>query len=141
MAPRFQFSIRLMLVATALIAVGAWVFTWEPSAPALIAMPAIVTSLVTLSAFACCSTTGKAKVFWFGFTIPVAIGILAATSEAQASLYAWHQRAFENMLPLQCVVVRDTLLGCLAFAPINGVVCALVHWAIWTRADGPVIQN
>ena len=136
MARRFQFSIRLMLAVTAIFAIVAWAATWGPSVASVIAMPAIAAFFASICAVAYFGAVGRAKAFWLGATLPMAVGAFAASSEAQSLAWSWIQQTpadFDGDLPLLYDGARFVMFGYLAFAPLNGLLCALVHWLIWPK--------
>lgn len=73
MHDRLQFSVRSMLLLTALFAVLLAVFVWKPSAASVLARFIVGFLLMSLAISAICITAGGARVFWIGVAVPLAM--------------------------------------------------------------------
>jgi hypothetical protein len=132
-ASRFQFSIRLMLVATAAVAAAFWVITSEPGWPSLMSLVFFAIAFATVSTIAAVCSGGRLRVFWVGASVMLIVGALIAVagvmwlpfSVGRPSLESYE---FTDRVLILSSFLRTSVAAFWLFAPFNGIICALVHW-------------
>jgi hypothetical protein len=145
----YQFSLRTLLAAVAVVGIGAALWTAEPSwkmgAVEFLLVPSVLASAAILTV----RSKGTAKAFWMGCAVEC-IWPFVAYLPAVLVLYFLEQ--LERSTEVELPDVRDDLLlffGSLdgisycfrpvllawAFAPIVGLLCVLTHWLFIRSAD------
>jgi hypothetical protein len=130
---RIQFSIRLLLVATAAIAAAVGAVAAEPSLWSMIAMTALSVIFLTVPVIACFETVGRCRAVWVG--VALSLGLAAAPTICmlasgislmdEDTTIDWSSAAIDN--------IRYMDAGWWAFAPINGLIAVLIHWLFFER--------
>jgi hypothetical protein len=135
MHDRFQFSIRSVLLLTALFAALLSVFLCKASPASIVARFIAGYLLMSLSISAIHITAGVARAFWIGVTAPLTMSAIWLSLKGHRTYWGWNGiykeymehtaaemdpvwRAYANelnVIPIAC---------CLAL--INGLLCALV---------------
>jgi hypothetical protein len=126
MNDRFQFSIRSLLLLTALVAGTLAAFVSEPSQvgiSARLACGILWASLVTVAAV---FARGVSRAFWIGAAIPCAVGGILSTMFAVQLLAVYGGMAANPM----AVGYAQAILASWGFAPVNGLLCAVVYWIV-----------
>lgn len=132
---RFQFSIRLLLVWTAVIATAAWGGTSKSNLVAAIALNAMAFLPCSLAIVAATLTIGKSRTFWIGAAIPAGTGGLFALLH----YYVFLEGSFCNPPSWALAVeylatqLRAGLPPIWCLAIFNGLLCAAVHWLVWPQ--------
>lgn len=123
---RFQFSIRLMLAATAVVASAVWATDAKPSVSTL-AIFALSMVFTSVSILAYTLTTGTLRTFWLGVMVPT--GTQAIATVLLLALVLRAHDGFESLSQdmSTALSLRNTAIIAWCFAPINGLVCAIVH--------------
>jgi hypothetical protein len=137
MQDSFQFSIRSLLLVTALVAASVAPFLWSPSLASYSARIALAIFLASLAIVASVPVSGINHAFWIGISLPMTISALVAgtftvnmmmwspvslseffrTFDSPAVSNPWRSAPFLRML--------NVLPAFWCFAPINGILCAL----------------
>lgn len=123
---RLQFSIRLIFLVTAAVAVIAWAATAPSSRSTFLGLTAMSLAFCSVSIALCAATTRKVRSFWVGVSTVTAFGVLWAST-------SYFQLRVSPGVPFQSSFLRDGLFQIWCFAPISGLVCAIVHWVVWPR--------
>ena len=131
MPGRIQFSIRLLLLATAAIAAAFAAASPEPTWQSCVALEFLAIVFASIAVTAALKSRGGARVFWFAAAAP-ALG--AATTHLVFACIATASASFtepEDSLLMVASGLRVSLpvIWCLSLA--NGFVCCLVHGLAW----------
>ncbi|HWB10316.1 MAG TPA: hypothetical protein VG826_13885 [Pirellulales bacterium] len=136
---RFQFSIRLMLVATAAVAMGAGAVTtplgWH-SLPVLLLLGIAFASIAVMGAV---STQGRPRAFWIGFALAAGLAAILATAMVFGVIIdlvesdRWDE--FGSSRLIKATRLSMSVLWCAGL--LNGFFCVLVHRLIWPRPPEP----
>lgn len=128
MSGAFQFSIRLLLVATACIALAVAAISAKPSWPSMFALELLSVGFATISIDAAIGTTGKVRSFWIGVSVP---NVLAAVLAVMAICVCYPVLDFKvSHQFFEAVVdfIRFGIVPFWLFAPLNGVLVLLLKW-------------
>jgi hypothetical protein len=135
MADRPQFSVSSLLLLTALIAFLLGSYQWQPTFLSIAVRGVLMLFVGSLAIVGCCSTTGIARAFWIGVSIPLAFSLVSIGSISSVIVnlgmndgqfdnanlgMAWAN--FKADIPLLCVT------------PLNGLLCALAYRLLWKRS-------
>jgi hypothetical protein len=127
----FQFSIRLLLTATAAIAAAIAAVVAEPTWQSCLALEFLGVFFASIAVIAAFKSHGTLRVFWIAAAVPATGG--AATYFVYGCLAGASSMMMEPGDTLMMVVggVRIALpvLWCMSLA--NGLLCGLVSWAVW----------
>ncbi|HVX15117.1 MAG TPA: hypothetical protein VHC22_28250 [Pirellulales bacterium] len=132
---RVQFSLRLLLVATAVVAGATATVAAKPSLVSVISTLACAVLLFSVSTLAFMKTGGTPKAFWLGMAIPT--GIAAVALVVSTRDFVWVASYSSALSAISDELARsrdaDRLVAATAWciAPINGALCAFIHWLIW----------
>lgn len=140
---RFQFSLRTMLAAVAVVGIGAalWVAepSWQVGAVESLLLAWVPASAAVLSVH----SIGKAKAFWMGVTagciLPPIPLILVAPTKYDYSIIDLGPKFlgdFGFYLQILSGSFHVALVGW-AFAPVVGLLCVLTHWLLIRPPQGP----
>jgi hypothetical protein len=132
---RFQFSLRMMLAAVAVVGIGAALWTAEPSwqvgAVEVLLLAWVPGAAMTLSVH----SSGKARTFWLGFTAEIVLTIVLLKETFPTNILGMQ---LSNSGPFDSLRIflhafpnafRLVLLAW-AFAPIVGLLCGFTHWLL-----------
>ena len=124
----YQFSIRTLLAAVAVVGIGAALWVAEPSWK-LGAFEALVLIWVPTSAIVLVvNSMGKAKTFWIGIAAScVATSLCFVRYAMPIESYS----TYSGMLQYLAYHISDRFWSVLlawAFAPVVGLLCAFTHW-------------
>jgi hypothetical protein len=89
MQDRLQFSLRSLLLATALVAISLGVFLLPPSAASVFARLIVGFLLMSLAIIAVFVTTGIARAFWIGVAAPLAMSMYTLSQLAYQAVAMW----------------------------------------------------
>ncbi|HVX15507.1 MAG TPA: hypothetical protein VHC22_30245 [Pirellulales bacterium] len=133
----FQFSIRLLLIATAAIGAAVAAVAAETSWKSCLALEFLGILFASIAILAACKSHGALRVFWIAATVP-------ATGGAAIYFFYGCVAGGSSMLtePADTLVmilgglrIALPVIWCLSLA--NGVACALVWSAIRSGKDDP----
>jgi hypothetical protein len=135
--PRFQFSIRLMLVATAAIAAAVGAALPEPSWQSCLALEFLAFFFASIGVMAAFKSRGAFRVFWIAATTPASggaavyffYGCLAGASSIMT------EPAETLVMVTGGMRVALPVLWCFSLA--NGALCGLIYCLIWSRSPEP----
>ena len=135
----FQFSIRLMLIATAAIAAAIAAVLAEPSWQSCLALEFLGFFFASIAIVAAIKSRGALRVFWAAAAVPAAggtapsfiYGLLAAST---ASSFADPDEAF--MMITSGLRLTFPVLWCFCLA--NGLLCGLIYELLWSRPPEPL---
>lgn len=137
-----QFSVRSLMVATAAVAAAVAALVAEPSWASLAAMLELSTLFAALAVVFGVRSNGRAKVFWIGAAVPAGLAAIYACWQLGGVVYGWidfqmlHEKP--NHIHVGSARIGLTVLWCLA--PINGLLCVVIHWLIWPKKPAPENQ-
>ena len=134
----FQFSLRMMLAAVAVVGIGAGLWVAEPSWQVGVAEALIVAWTLTSAVILTVHSRGKARAFWMGCAgqcitaacfLPQFVLKIAPFGEFPE---------FLGMLPYLTDALSNNFrcfLVAWAFAPVVGLLCVFTHWLFVRPAD------
>jgi hypothetical protein len=140
--PRFQFSIRWVLVATAAVAIWAGLWVADPNGDdpwwlGLIVF-AVALTLPALCGVALFHSTGGSRAFWFGSFFVLVVSTLMHLCFVAAEGLGRPKNPNEPWTYIETVLVfsaydRHFFLVMNPFAPVVGLLCAGLHWLMVGR--------
>jgi hypothetical protein len=131
MDDRFQFSVRCVLLVTALVALSLASTLWKPTWVSVAVRAAFVIFIASLPILATAFSKGANKAFWIGVAVPAMLSALICAIIA-VQIGQIPTTAMRNMhdmdvrLPIVVNGLNASFALC-ALAPINGLLCALTY--------------
>lgn len=128
MPDRFQFSVRFLLLLTALVSLTIAVFAWKPSLYSLAARAGLTIVIASLAVLASVFAEGTRRAFWIGVAVPTVLAVLAYGQGGLQIAHAY--RALGAHFDQQVQVIAEVLRSSVVlwtFAPINGLLCAMAY--------------
>jgi hypothetical protein len=126
---RFQFSIRLMLVATAAVAAAMAAYRAEHSWQGRLAINGLTVFSATAAILGVIQTSGKLRAFWLGAAFVLIITAVRAFDELDQ--LGW----FQSGAPILESESIAWMFWCAS--PVNGLLVLLLHWLFWPRPPEP----
>jgi hypothetical protein len=134
-AKPLQFSIRLMLVATAAVAAGIASIRAETTAEAILAIDGLTVLFASAAILGVTQTSGKLRTFWIGtamllgpaafFSVQSASSVWIYIGQGRlGELTGWWEVA-RQVWPIWCA------------APVNGLLAIFLHWLFWPHPPEP----
>jgi hypothetical protein len=128
---RMQFSIRMLLAAIATVGIGAASLAAEPTWQSFAALEFVSILYATIALIGVVQTSGTARSFWIGVSLPTALAALLAVISLPLC-FAYHDMmAYQIVLPELAQYIAEYLrpiLGLFWLASlINGVLGVFVH--------------
>jgi hypothetical protein len=133
LAAKPQFPIRLLLVATAAVAVAVWTFVAKPSPESIVATDLVGILTASICVLASLQSTNQLRVFWLGAAMSATVGAVVAIQELNPIVYFLYM-PIDSELEVIARRIRISLLAAWCLAPSNGVLCVFVHWLVWPRS-------
>ena len=137
---RFQFSIRLMLVATAAVAAAVGAVTAEPSWLSLAVLEFLTIFFAAASVIVLRQATGNWRTFLIGVVVGHCMAVVAGGHVIPWFVPYQHGlnvSELEDYAAGAAQSLRYILPAIWCAAPINGLLCVLIHWLIWPREPRP----
>jgi hypothetical protein len=133
---RFQFSIRHILVATAVVASAVGACATRQDFVAAVALNLVAALLCSLAIVAVVMTTGKVRTFWIGAAIPAFAGVVYAALVFGSKPIGF---GLDYVLVSSGPTLRGGLPPVWGLALVNGLLCVVLHGVIWPRrqSDNP----
>lgn len=134
---RFQFSLRMMLAAVAVVGIGAALWVAEPSWQVGLVEAVFVTWLIALPLMFIGRSSGAARAWWIGIAVE---SIFATVSHAVAIYSAFSiwgnisdlqlqsQPTSFHWFGLRMAELFHPLIASWALAPAVGFLCYATHW-------------
>src|SRR5690348_6004514 len=125
---RFQFSVRSVFVAIAMIAAGAGAATASSNLVAFLALNGLAALFCSVAIFSAAMSFRAARAFWVGAAIPTALAAIFAVVNlyrASATFSVGIRGVADFAEPLRVVL---PIVWC--FAILNGGICAVIHWLV-----------
>ena len=137
----FQFSIRLLLLATAAIAAAVAAASAEPSWQSCIALEFLAVLFASVAVMAACRSRGAFRVFWIAAAVPA--------SGAAATYFIYGCIAGMSSMMMDPDETLVMILGGLRLAlPVvwcislaNGALCSIVYAMVWAAKTGSVSRH
>lgn len=143
MTSRLQFSIRFLLVATAVVAGALAALCAGPSWKASAALCGLSVAFPTATVIPSKHSTGRLHAFLIGTSIVFGLGpILAVTVAGMTAVIFFEQFRNGTVTMMEeydwySPPFKWCLSAIWCAAPINGVLAALVHWLFAPRRNPP----
>lgn len=139
---RFQFSLRMLLVAVAVVGIGAALWraeaSWQAGAIEFLLVAWVVATVAMMSV----NAKGRAKAFWMGVTtecvwpvlgyLPV-VGFFSLNGVIESGHPVPPFLDTLDWFPLFLIGMSDSFRPVLlawAFAPVIGLLCIFTHWLL-----------
>jgi hypothetical protein len=140
MATRPQFSIRLLLMATAGIAAALGAVTAPPGWHTLPIILLAGIGYAAMSIIFAVMTKRRIRAFWIGFAVAAGLAAIVAAGVAVVRILeavetnGWHDAGDSRLLQ----ATRLAMAGLWCAGVVNGAFCAVVHRLVWPRPKEPV---
>lgn len=139
MAARFQFSIRLLLVATAAVAGAVAAISAEPSWQSLAGLECLTMFFATASVVAMRRTCGKVQTFWIGSAVGFSVAVVCA-----GHVLPWfvpYQKGVDvaelrDYSAGAAQSLRLVLPAIWCMALVNGILAVLLQWFFFDGIRG-----
>ena len=132
---RFQFSLRTLLAAVALVGIGAalWVAepSWQVGAVEALLLAWVLGSVVALSV----QSAGKLKTFWIGIGIESILPIVILIAGGELFGYDDPNISYFQVVLFNLSYRFHPILVAWAFAPVVGLLCVFTHWLLVRPKD------
>jgi hypothetical protein len=139
-AKPLQFSIRLLLVATAAVAAAVGAVTAKPSWKSLVALECLTMFLATGSLIVLRQATGNRRTFWIGVTVGHSMAIVCGGHVIPWFMPYQHGldvSQIEDYAAGAAQSLRFILPAIWCAAPVNGLLCVVIHWLLWPGEPRP----
>lgn len=142
----FQFSIRTLLVVTAAVAAVFWVITSEPGWQSFMSLVFLAIMFATVAIIVAVLTHGRLRVFWAGASAMLVSGGLVALTGVLWLQFATGRPSvegyeFTEKLLLLSSFLKPSVAVFWLFAPLNGLVCALIHWLFFEQRRIATVEH
>jgi uncharacterized membrane protein len=131
MAAKFQFSIRFLLLLSAVVGLTVASYLWRPSMYSLAARGALTVIIASLLIVASIFSMGAKRAFLIGAAVPPVLAAFVCALVALQLAVAY--RSLGASVDQQIEQVANILRFNVAywcFAPVNGAICALAYWLL-----------
>lgn len=134
MVSRFQFSIHVVLVITAMVAAIAGASVAQSPWLSVVACRALAVLFASVGILSSLAHNGRMRVFLVGATIPAVIGEIEAARDFKGMLYYFQSKVGNLQSDLEIVAdsLRISLIVTWCIASINGVACVGLHRLFWS---------
>src|SRR5215469_13053637 len=132
---RFQFSIRHFLIATAAFAAAVSVIAAPTSLANVAALELLAILFFSTSVIRSLASSGRLRDFWIGVSICVGLGAIISTINLPLLIMFAADVPSKTAADIDVAELTQVwiLPALWCFAPINGLLCVLVHRLIWPK--------